>query len=180
MQELDIYADHPALKKYFRDIEKFADSKDLQELKAAALKNLFRYFGKQVQWKLIEYFPVTTNDTISYVRGVFLDNFDIIQGIWVNLPDKCDIDTEIGVLKEKGLPLRNTLFQSGDHLVLWRRGRKMIDTLFESEEKGISTLISYLKSPLKSYGNLIDLADRFDEEAPILVNTWIEKIRKEH
>jgi predicted helicase len=179
MQELDIYADHPALKKYFNEIKKLIDSKDHRELKAAALKNLFRYFGKQVQWKFIEYFPVNTQGTIQYVRGVFLDKFDIVQGIWINLDNQCDIKAEIEKFKGKGLPLRNTLFQSGDHLVLWRRGRKMIDTMFESEEKGISTLKSYLKSPLKSYGELADIADRFEEEGPILVNTWIEKIRQE-
>ncbi|MCK4560776.1 MAG: hypothetical protein KAV45_13405 [Calditrichia bacterium] len=179
MQEHEIYAAHPALKKYFREIDKIQDTKDLREWKAIALKNLLRYFGKQVQWKLIENFPVTTFGTIHYVRGVFLDNFDIIQGIWVNLPDDCDISHEISALTGRGLPSRNTLFQSGDRLVLWRRGRKMIDTLFISEEKGISIINSFLKSPLKSYGNLVNLADRIDEEGPILVNSWTNKIKRE-
>ena len=179
MQEVEIYRDHPALKKYFREAHKIRGLKDHRNLKALVLNNLLKYFAKQIQWKLIENFPVTSNDTITYVKGVLLDNFDIIQGIWVNLPDKCDVYNKISELKNSGLPLRNTLFQSNDHLVLWRRGRKMIDTQFETEEKGISTLKSFLKSPLKSYTNLVDLAQRFEEEGPNLVNTWIEKIRAE-
>jgi predicted helicase len=179
MQEIEISTDHPALKKYFREIEKSSNSKDIRKLKATALKNLFKYFGKQVQWKLIDNFPVTTHETTQYVKGVFLDSFNIIQGIWINLHDTCDITNEISEFKKMGLPLRNTLFQSGDHLVLWRRGRKMIDTYFVSEDKGISTLKSFLKSPLKSYASLVNLVDRFDEEGPIVVNAWIEKIRKE-
>jgi predicted helicase len=55
----------------------------------------------------------------------------------------------------------------------------MIDSLFLSEETGISTINSFLKSPLKSYGNLVSLADRIDEEGPILVNSWTERIRRE-
>jgi predicted helicase len=179
MQEVEIYTDHPALKKYFREIHKIKDLKDKRDLKALALHRLIKYFAKQIQWKLLENFPVTSNGIITYVNGVLLDNFDIIQGIWINLPDTCDVYTKIADLKDKGLPLRNTLFQSNDHLVLWRRGRKMIDTQFETEEKGISTLKSFLKSPLKSYTNLVDLAERFEEEGPNLANTWIEKIRIE-
>jgi predicted helicase len=179
MQEVEIYKDHPALKKYFREANKIKGSKDHRNLKALALNNLIKYFAKQIQWKLIENFPVTSNDTITYVKGVLLDNFDIIQGIWVNLPDTCDVDNKISELRNTGLPLRNTLFQSNDHLILWRRGRKMIDTQFETEEKGISTLKSFLKSPLKSYTNLVDVADRFADEGPNLVNTWVGKIRDE-
>ena len=55
----------------------------------------------------------------------------------------------------------------------------MIDSLFLSAEKGISTINSFLKSPLKSYGNLVSLADRIDEEGPILISSWTDRIRRE-
>jgi predicted helicase len=179
MREFEIYADHPALKRYIRDVNKLQHDKNLRKQKANSLKNLLKYFGKQIQWKLIENFPIISFGNVHYVSGVFIDNFDIIQGIWVNLPDECDIEQEISALSDKGLPSRNTLFQSGDRLVLWRRGRKMIDSLFLSEEKGIPAIRSFLNSPLKSYGNLISLAEKIDEEGPILINSWTERIKQE-
>ena len=179
MQELEIYADHPALKRYIHEINKLPDDHNLREGKAKSFKNLLKYFGKQIQWNLIENFTVTTCDTVHHVRGVFLDNFDIVQGVWVNLPDECDMIQEITALMENGLPTRNTLFQSGDRLVLWRRGRKTIDSLFITEEMGIPTIRSFLKSPLKNYGDLVSLADKIDEEGPLLINSWMERIQRE-
>jgi predicted helicase len=179
MNDLEIHADHPRLKTYFEEIRKISASPENAKNIAPAFARLLKYFAKQVRWTFIEHFPVICAGRIQIVSGAFLDNYNLVQGIWINLPDDTDLDKSIKGMINSGLPVRNALFQYADRLMLWRKGKKMIDTHFNSEEEGVSILLTFLKSPLKNYSNLENLSDRLEQEGPAVVNTWAERIRQE-
>jgi len=180
MFEYDFHADHPRLKKYFRDIESAKEPAAKSIIMNSTFTALLKYFGTQAKWKLIEKYPLITNDAIYYTSGIFVDRFDIIQGIWIILTLETEAEKTIARMIKQGVPVRNTLFQSDDRLIIWRKGKKAIDTRFQSAEEAVSVFKVFFKSPISNYKNLEDLYDRILEEGPGLLETWVESVRREY
>ena len=179
MFELEINPDHPRLKLYLRDIRKVLEAETGGLSLAKSFSSLLKYFAKQAKWTFAEHFPVMASDRIQYVSGAVIDEYNLTQGIWIYLEKDADDDRDISVLTGSGFPLRNTLFQSEKRLVLWRRGKKMIDAHADSAQDLVSILITFFKSPLKNYTSLENLSDRFMEEGPIMIKQWVETVRNE-
>ncbi|TFH01790.1 MAG: hypothetical protein E4H13_03915 [Calditrichales bacterium] len=180
MKEHDIHPDHPHLKAYLKDFHLQADESKDNENDKLAFGRLIRYFSRQFGWHYIAPFPVFTKTDVFHANGAFLDNFNLVQGLWFDLSDAEDPDDQISQLISAGLPLRNTLFRIKSRLLLWRKGRRSMEVEFVEPGQGASLLKIFLKSSLKRYEELNDLSEILSTQGTVLVQTWIDAIHREY
>ena len=179
MNEYDIQSDHPRILSYFNEIKKIGEIPVAQAKAQDLFARLIKYFAGQVGWVSAEKIPVYGARQVVSVDGVFLDSLNLIQGIWIHLPLDCDRKIRMKEEINKGIPVNNLLFHQNDRLILWRRGKKMIDMRFTTPEDAASVLTTFFRSPFRTYTELKALEERAKLEGALVARNWLESVKKE-
>ncbi len=179
MNEYDIQSDHPRIKLYFKELQKTKTNKTYSTTRYKLFARLIKYFAGQVGWVFYERFPVPADKRVVSVDALLLDSFNIIQGICIDLPDIYDRKIKIKEALSTGIPTNNILFIQTEWLILWRRGKKMIEMRCLSPKDTASVLTTFFRSPYKNASDLEPLMERAHSEGNLVARTWVETVKKE-
>ena len=170
--------DHKAVKAYYAELANLTEALNASSEGSVSpvFAALLRHCAGQMDFTLIEQYPLKRAGQNLRADGVLVDSFKLMHGIWEAKDSADDLDREIEKKVAKGYPRDNILFQAPRRAVLYQDGQRVMDANLTRPEELIEVLKLFCTYEPPAYEQWGQAVEEFKLKVPELGEALLKLI----